>query len=1300
MNMVTEDYLFILNDLRRKLHDPRGPKAAVMVGSGYSLNATPRFGGGKRFPVWKDLTSKLIQGLYTDADDRRDVLEASGATSSALRLAEEYESAFGRSALIEIVRQETSDDDFEPSSLHEKLVDLPWADIFTTNYDRLIERAALNSAGRSMRRFSYEVVSQAADIPLARRPRIVKLHGTLPDLTDLVLTEEDFRCYGDRQAAFVNAVRASMSENAFCLLGFSGDDPNFLAWSGWIRDTLRESTPTVYLFCTKPPAPFKRKLLEQRNVVPIPLGLVFDTDDVALAIDRLLEFLGRDSAMSFVDWNRPPDEVQLKSREVADNREPFNADKLGWVETALIWRRNRLEYQGWEVLHRQSLGWLWSSTEFAFRDYSAHKMSRLNLQEKLLVTREILWRLSMCLVPILDDRVNEIIDPLVTEIESDLANTFATDAFDFGRQEVKITRSEMVEAYRYVLCQLIRHAREIGDRAKFDRLSGSLLGTPDVTREERCFSEYQDILFQLGSLGADAVRRRLRNWNVSGLPAIWTVRRCGLLMEVGETPKARDELFDLIDSLVSTKVEPSIDYRRHSVEAFALYQMELVNWWSRSSSYYSNSRKAEEDPDGFQIKETVSTFGETENPKKPPSKSADETHSDDEAVERNRFELQLTRRLRELNRLGCDPNELLNQFNDLFQHIELQSTFSTLPDSDEFDVRRTTHHHRSLDWKHVRDAYRMIRFVEESGIPISIHGVSQMNTRAMPPFLAAAKIIASVSNREAAGPVLRSGEDKLAKQWLDRTALSKMDADQVVDLLDQVKTCFDRSLEQLTSPRGRRNHDNQWWERQLRFSCIILSRLVPRLSDDQLRSIAGDVLSLTGHPFVWKLIGVAGDVEDLVLRVAACLPDADLLELAPSLLALPIAGDADANFGGLPTRDWVDPLSQLDASDRSGKGIDLSDHLGHIIDRIEAASGDYRQNLVLRIVTLWHRGFLNEDAQQQFRDALFAKLDKDGFPDDTACYNSLILGLPKKDQIDETKLYQSVYVDGYDAADLGYWANLSRSVDRDREIGVPRRSINWTSKDLETLVSRTSQWVSDTHAEAKEEESRPAFVRHMMGGGARLRQQAIREWLSFVGEVVLLSEKFKGKLRKATLTAIEVAEKSDICTARLVPFLLARDCYKVDQARVSIRHAFLSDDEFVSWQGCSAIVQWGRLTRLGRLQWSPGLESLLGSAILLQRDDRLVLPLTAARELLEVYPSLDSPCFFDDLIGGLNGLATELDYSSESTLGIEKKIRIRIACVRLVRRLASLGRQDEILDSWIASAKNDCFAEVRRAADN
>lgn len=33
-------------------------------------------------------------------------------------------------------------------------------------------------------------------------------------------------------------VQQSMMETVFLLVGFSGDDPNFLHWSGWVRDNL------------------------------------------------------------------------------------------------------------------------------------------------------------------------------------------------------------------------------------------------------------------------------------------------------------------------------------------------------------------------------------------------------------------------------------------------------------------------------------------------------------------------------------------------------------------------------------------------------------------------------------------------------------------------------------------------------------------------------------------------------------------------------------------------------------------------------------------------------------------------------------------------------------------------------------------------------------------------------------------------------------------------------------------------------------------------------------------------------
>ena len=54
----------------------------------------------------------------------------------------------------------------------------------------------------------------------------------------LIFAAEDFRTYPARHAAFVNLARQIFIENDLCLVGFSGNDPNFLEWAGWVRDHL------------------------------------------------------------------------------------------------------------------------------------------------------------------------------------------------------------------------------------------------------------------------------------------------------------------------------------------------------------------------------------------------------------------------------------------------------------------------------------------------------------------------------------------------------------------------------------------------------------------------------------------------------------------------------------------------------------------------------------------------------------------------------------------------------------------------------------------------------------------------------------------------------------------------------------------------------------------------------------------------------------------------------------------------------------------------------------------------------
>lgn len=63
-----------------------------------------------------------------------------------------------------------------------------------------------------------------------------------------------------------------MLESELCLLGFSGSDPNFLAWSGWVRDTLAQSARRIRLVGVLNLTPAARSLLEARNVTPIDLA--------------------------------------------------------------------------------------------------------------------------------------------------------------------------------------------------------------------------------------------------------------------------------------------------------------------------------------------------------------------------------------------------------------------------------------------------------------------------------------------------------------------------------------------------------------------------------------------------------------------------------------------------------------------------------------------------------------------------------------------------------------------------------------------------------------------------------------------------------------------------------------------------------------------------------------------------------------------------------------------------------------------------------------------------------------------
>jgi hypothetical protein len=93
--------------------------ASVMVGAGMSLNARPRGAGSGRFPTWSGLARTVVDHLYpardgASSEHRNHALLQAKATSGFLRLAQEYETAFGREPLERLISDSVPDLRFEP----------------------------------------------------------------------------------------------------------------------------------------------------------------------------------------------------------------------------------------------------------------------------------------------------------------------------------------------------------------------------------------------------------------------------------------------------------------------------------------------------------------------------------------------------------------------------------------------------------------------------------------------------------------------------------------------------------------------------------------------------------------------------------------------------------------------------------------------------------------------------------------------------------------------------------------------------------------------------------------------------------------------------------------------------------------------------------------------------------------------------------------------------------------------------------------------------------------------------------
>ena len=479
----------MMDHLKRYLEEDR---AVALVGAGFSRNAL--MNETSCMKDWNMLGLDFYHKLYGHAPDPEKELFL-----SPIRLASEVEASFGRFELDNLILQSLPDEVVMPSSLHEQLVSLKWRDIFTTNYDTLLEKAYLQTER------PYAVVTNKDTLLYSKQPRIVKLHGSFPNIHPFIITDEDFRTYPEKYPEFVNTVRQALIENLFCLIGFSGDDPNFKSWLGWLRDVMGKQIAPVYLITfDKNLHNAKRKMCAAQNIDILNLADLPNVQNIQEAFEFMFTYLKEPAVIKWTGI------VGQKLGQLKTEEDIVSITK----EMAEVHRT----YPGWLTLPKDYYE-NFSDIDHDIINFDISRIEHLDVNNKISFLYEINWRQTISQSPIgLEWFINEITELL------------------FSSEDYKDdTMQKVIE----LKLSLLTYYRRRGDYLRYDDL---LLELENVRQNMQLAQirkyTYDRCIKASSILDYDTLSVLLNEWQVAPTDYVGTIWKSSLLYEIGRVSEA------------------------------------------------------------------------------------------------------------------------------------------------------------------------------------------------------------------------------------------------------------------------------------------------------------------------------------------------------------------------------------------------------------------------------------------------------------------------------------------------------------------------------------------------------------------------------------------------------------------------------------------------------------------------------------------------------------------------------------------------------------------------------------------
>lgn len=1210
-------------------------------------------------------------------------------SANALRIASEYEAAFGRRKLDLLIQSQNPDADHQPGSLHRILMELPWSDVFTTNYDTLLERTEV--PGRS-----YQPVTKASELTTAFAPRIVKLHGSFPSQTPFIITEEDYRTFPAKYAPFVNSVQQSLIENAFVLIGFSGDDPNFLAWTGWIRDHLGENHAPIYLVGPLGIGNAERALLVRRGVTPIDLSPLFSGRHLAEGIHAasLRWFL---QCLSVAKPARPekwpesknvviqntaglPDivgssgTIPEKAKAIPEPQKPLTADVVG--KLLRRWQYERKDYPLWVVATDGKRSALWENTKFWIHPL-AEMAKDWSVADRLLLFREINWRVETAMVPLFPESIAPF-GAAVGEFFTTFKEGGNARPLQVGMPFEAATPQEVEDAWFGLAFALLREARETYNETRWVELKSQI--DQVISRYPQYFdrNHYESALWAMWKIEREEAKSLLSKWHPALRNPLASMWKAGLLTELDEIGEARSLLRGALGEIRRASNTQGSNIELLSLEGWCMFLLFAVEQALDFSS-------------------------------------------------RDLLRDEFSERWHELKAWDCSPWPLKEYFDEALKapQPEPMKEESIVHDFDPGQVTVTRHWSGDYVGPYL-PAFACIRLYEQVGIPMRMRmlniGSASLTTasRWLAPFLGFA------------GPaiLIRVGKLKdkdLSKaDFMSRTQVALMEASLVNRLHHW---CLQILKRELVSLKGLPEMDSAQ-ETLLEVLPMVLSRLAFRLDEPSLLESFDLAIRFHQHPGIRSHIRLHEASEPWFKRLLLAAETSVLVQWLPVLLRLPLV-DEGVHFHISKNYVWPDPMTHFPSERLRGVRDTMQDPIIKVQDaaawlllRIASETDEARRRAENRIFKLHDAKILTPEQEQELAKVLWSKKGASGLPDrsDIAVASFLLLPAPEGEDVQAMvkahllalPLKCAVEKDEHGKLCIKSPWFVEPIINEAALVSSPvirlwgevQGPIQWSDVESEKLYRHAIAWWSNDKDSFKIIESNGLFgrlgVEHVLRTLDKLGHFLARAVLPYMGWANDEDwNQFFG-----VLTEIR---GHDVYPTMALPYVLIHRSSECSMVASVLDADLNSDSEKQVASAASAVRHWAHLAFIGRVSpLPPVLVSALVRRIVFREKVGLITSLYVVAVLLLERPELFNRADVDwiaaSLVSWHRSLRLErIDKSSREFDDVEKPdLRARVgALAGAVKIWFATSFPDEVEPSsvvlWQETCAADPLPEVRRS---